>query len=238
MTPTLVDQAAGWQLEAYRDNSHIWVPGFIFPVEGPTRFVDSFGDARLSGTTEQHWHEGCDVMAAAGTPLVAVEDGVLTKYGGGDPLGGKSFVLTGDSGYWYYYAHLSRFVPTLKQGDLVTAGEVVGYVGATGDAVAPHLHFEIHDPGGQVLDSYGLLEAAWKARQQQLKLPGDDPGADPITVIGVRLSAPTTDPLATQTQAERDATIAANMKKSGGFPRYPDGSPVVVGTTLLPPPPY
>jgi murein DD-endopeptidase MepM/ murein hydrolase activator NlpD len=234
----LVDQAASWQLEAYRDHSHIWVPGFLFPVAGPTRFVDSFGDARLSGTTQQHWHEGCDVMAASGTPLVAVEDGVLTKYGGGDPLGGKSFVLTGTSGYWYYYAHLSRFVPTLKQGDLVTAGEVVGYVGATGDAVAPHLHFEIHDPGGQVLDSYGLLEAAWKARQQQLKLPGDDPGADPITVIGVRLSTTSSDPAAAGTPLATDAVVAANMKKPGGFPRYPDGSPVVVGATLLPPPPY
>jgi murein DD-endopeptidase MepM/ murein hydrolase activator NlpD len=233
-----VDQAARWQLEAYRDHSHIWVPGFLFPVEGPTRFVDSFGDARLSGTIHQHWHEGCDVMSAAGTPLVAVEDGVLTKYGGGDPLGGKSFVLTGSSGYWYYYAHLSRFVPTLKEGDIVTAGEVVGYVGATGDAVAPHLHFEIHDPDGQVLDSYGLLEAAWKARQQQLKLPGNDPGADPITVIGVTLGATAGGPLGAASPSAGDLMVAANLTKPGGFPRNPDGSPVVVGTTVLPPPPY
>ena len=233
----LVDQAAGWQLEAYEDHSHVWVPGFLFPVEGPTRFVDSFGDARLSGTAEQHWHEGCDVMAASGTPLIAVEDGVLTKYGGGDPLGGKSFVLTGTSGYWYYYAHLSRFVPTLEQGDFVTAGEVVGYVGATGDAVAPHVHFEIHDPGGQVLDSYGLLEAAWRARQEQLKLPGDDPGADPLTVVGVQLhvengrSAPDPPPSGTDPGA-------ADLTRPGGFPRYPDGTPVVVDPTPLPPPPY
>ena len=234
----LVDQAAGWQLEAYNDHSHVWVPGFLFPVEGPTRFVDSFGDARLSGTAEQHWHEGCDVMAASGTPLIAVEDGVLTKYGGGDPLGGKSFVLTGASGYWYYYAHLSRFVPSLKPGDIVTAGEVVGYVGATGDAVAPHLHFEIHDPDGQVLDSYGLLEAAWKARQQQLKLPGDDPGADPITVIGVALSATTGGPPPSNGVPATAPAVAANLAKPGGFPRYPDGSPVVVDPTALPPPPY
>jgi murein DD-endopeptidase MepM/ murein hydrolase activator NlpD len=233
----LVDQAARWQLEAYQDHSHVWVPGFLFPVEGPTRFVDSFGDARLSGTAEQHWHEGCDVMAASGTPLIAVEDGVLTKYGGGDPLGGKSFVLTGTSGYWYYYAHLSRFVPTLKQGDTVTAGEVLGYVGATGDAVAPHLHFEIHDPSGQVLDSYGLLEAAWKARQEQLKLPGDDPGADPVAVVTAQLQVDTGTTTSEPPPSGTDPP-AVDLTKPGGFPRYPDGTPVVVDPTPLPPPPY
>jgi murein DD-endopeptidase MepM/ murein hydrolase activator NlpD len=248
----LVDDAAGWQLEAYQDGSHVFIPGFLFPVEGPTRFVDSFGDARLSGTAEQHWHEGCDLMAAAGTPLIAVEDGVLTKYGGGDPLGGRSLVLTGTSGYWYYYAHLRGFVPTLKQGDGVTAGEVIGYVGATGDAVAPHLHFEIHDPDGQVLDSYGLLVAAWKARQHELQLPGTDPGTDPVTVVGATIAtagppgatvgalSPTSTVAGTDPTAAVDAarTLAENLTKPGGFPRYPDGSPVFVDATPLPPPPY
>ncbi len=208
----LVDQAAGWQVEAFQDGSHVWIPGFVFPVEGPTRFVDSFGDARLSGTNEQHWHEGCDVMSVAGTPLVAVDDGVLTDYGGGDPLGGKSLRLTGAGGYWYYYAHLSAFVPTLHQGDTVTAGEVIGYVGSTGDAAAPHLHFEIHAPDGQVLDSYGMLAAAWKARQQALHLTGTDPGNPP------------------------DPTVEIDPGTVGGFPRYPDGTPVTVESTAEPPP--
>jgi len=240
----LVDEAAGWQLEAYQDGSHVWIPGFLFPVEGPTRFVDSFGDVRMSGTAEQHWHEGCDVMAQAGTPLIAVEDGVLTKYGGGDPLGGRSLVLTGASGYWYYYAHLRGFVPTLKQGDVVIAGEVIGYVGSTGDAVASHLHFEVHDPDGQVLDSYGLLAAAWKARQQELELPGDDPSADPTTLLTSTNGAPTATgiDLTQATGAPPDASnaleIAQNLAKPGGFPRYADGSPVLVDATPLPPPPY
>ena len=147
-TATLVVQAAQWQLLTFQNASHVWVPGFVFPVEGPTTFTDTFGDPRLSGTSEQHWHEGCDVMAASGTPLVAVEDGVLGSYGGSDPLGGLSLSLQGASGYTYYYAHLSAFVPGLAQGDTVTAGEVVGYVGSTGDALAPHLHFEIHESGG------------------------------------------------------------------------------------------
>ncbi len=179
-TATQVDQAAEWQLASFENNSHVWVPGFIFPAEGPTRFVDSFGDARLSGTSEQHWHEGCDVMAAMGTPLVAVEDGVLTSYGGSDPLGGLSIFLKGTSGYSYYYAHLSAFAPGLAQGDTVTAGQLIGFVGQTGDALAPHVHFEIHDPDGQVLDAYGLLKTAWSARQAALGLPPGDP-ADPPT---------------------------------------------------------
>ena len=214
----LVDAAAAWQLEAYQDGSHVFIPGFLFPVEGPTRFVDSFGDARLSGTAEQHWHEGCDVMAAAGTPLIAVEDGVLTKYGGGDPLGGRSLVLTGTSGYWYYYAHLRGFGSTLKQGDAVTAGDVIGYVGATGDAVASHLHFEIHDPDGQVLDSYGLLDAAWKARQEELQLPGNDPGADPVTGQGFAASPATTsgsiDPTATGVAPDPIAGAAVDAART------------------------
>jgi murein DD-endopeptidase MepM/ murein hydrolase activator NlpD len=209
-TATQVDQAAGWQLQAFENASHVWVPGFIFPVEGPTRFTDTFGDARLSGTAEAHWHEGCDVMAVTGTPLVAVEDGVLTSYGGGDPLGGLSLFLKGTSGYSYYYAHLSAFAPGLAQGDTVTAGEVIGFVGSTGDAAAPHVHFEIHDPDGQVLDSYGLLKTAWAARQAQLGLPGGDPASPPAEV----------DP-----------------GTPGGFPRAPDGSPVGVGSPISPDPP-
>lgn len=206
-TATQVDQAAGWQLQAFENASHVWVPGFIFPVEGPTRFTDTFGDARLSGTAEAHWHEGCDVMAVTGTPLVAVEDGVLTSYGGGDPLGGLSLFLKGTSGYSYYYAHLSAFAPGLAQGDTVTAGEVIGFVGSTGDAAAPHVHFEIHDPDGQVLDSYGLLKTAWAARQAQLGLPGGDPANPPAEI----------DP-----------------GTPGGFPRAPDGSPVGVGSPISP----
>jgi murein DD-endopeptidase MepM/ murein hydrolase activator NlpD len=247
----LVSRAAHWQLVTYQDGSHIWIPGFVFPVAGTTRFVDSFGDSRLAGTKEQHWHEGCDVMAATGTPLVAVEDGVLKDYGHGDPLGGQSLLLQGASGYSYYYAHLSRFVPGMRQGDLVKAGTVIGYVGSTGDAVAPHLHFEIHEPDGLVLDSYGLLKAAWSARQQQLRLPGVDPG-DATLVATVAPTSTSPDGSSTSTSTSTTAPgatsvppgatgqtgpTAADPGRPGGFPRYPDGTPVQVEATLPPPPP-
>ena len=87
----------------------------MFPVAGPVQFIDSFGFPRLLGTGQQHWHEGCDVMSPMGTPLVAVEDGIVTKVGS-NLLGGLSVKITGTSGYWYYYAHLSAFAPGLVQG--------------------------------------------------------------------------------------------------------------------------
>ena len=87
------------------NNSHVFIPGYVFPVAGPVQFGDSFGYPRLLGTGQQHWHEGCDVMSPMGTPLVAAEDGVVTKVGE-NSLGGLSLKITGTSGYWHDYAHL------------------------------------------------------------------------------------------------------------------------------------
>jgi murein DD-endopeptidase MepM/ murein hydrolase activator NlpD len=198
---TLVAQAADWQLRTARNNSHVFIPGFVFPVAGPTQFVDSFGYPRLLGTGQEHWHEGCDVMSPMGTPVVAVEDGIVTKVGE-NSLGGLSLKITGTSGYWHYYAHLSGFAPGLVQGQTIKAGTVVGFVGNTGDAAGgpTHLHYEIHQPDGQVLDSFGLLTTAWQARQEQLQLGGTTPLSPPPFVL---------DPGGT-----------------GGFPRFADGRPI------------
>jgi murein DD-endopeptidase MepM/ murein hydrolase activator NlpD len=200
---TAVAAAAGWQLRTFQNNSQVWVPGFVFPVDGPVQFVDSFGYPRQVGTGQQHWHEGCDLMAPMGSPLVAVEDGVVTKVGE-NGLGGLSLKITGASGHWYYYAHLSSFAPDLVEGMPVAAGTLLGYVGNTGDAAGgpTHVHFEVHQPDGQVVDSFGLLKTAWQARQEQLDLGGIDPVTPPDPA-----SHP--DP----------GTVA-------GFSRFPDGRPV------------
>ncbi|HVN52133.1 MAG TPA: hypothetical protein VMT43_11895, partial [Acidimicrobiales bacterium] len=108
---------------------------------------------------------------------------------------------------------------------------------------------EVHEPDGQVLDSYGLLAAAWKARQQELDLPGDDPSVDPVTALGavtgglsvptgIDLTQATGPPSGAPAGSSRALTVARNLAEPGGFPRYPDGSPVVVDQTPLPPPPY
>ncbi|MGI9599102.1 MAG: M23 family metallopeptidase, partial [Acidimicrobiales bacterium] len=104
-------------------------------------------------------HEGIDLFAAQGTPLVATERGVITKVGVGR-LGGLKFWLKGESGSEWYYAHLDSFAPGLADGIVVEAGQLVGFVGNTGNAIGtpPHLHMQLHPNGGQPVNPYPLLK--------------------------------------------------------------------------------
>jgi murein DD-endopeptidase MepM/ murein hydrolase activator NlpD len=134
--------------------------GFRFPVNGEYRFSNSWGAPRMVGTKFAHAHQGVDVFASKGTPLVAVEPGTVVRRGS-DRLGGLKLWLIGDSGYLYYYAHLDGFVPSVVEGTRVTAGQTVGFVGDTGNAKggAPHVHFEVHVRGVAV-NPYPLLVVA------------------------------------------------------------------------------
>jgi peptidoglycan LD-endopeptidase LytH len=119
------------------------------PVAGNNSFVDSFGWPRPGGRT----HEGIDMIAAAGTPVVAVAPG--NARGASSVLGGLGVVLEHDSGGdWTFYAHLSAFGTSGH----VSAGTVIGYVGATGTTVN-HLHFEYHPSGGAAVNPYSALVA-------------------------------------------------------------------------------
>lgn len=111
--------------------------GWICPVQGARTFVDSWGAPRPGGRA----HQGVDIMAPRGTPVVIPVSGVVQLKTGG--IGGLTFRLQGDDGNWYYGAHLDAYAG--PQGRL-PAGTVVGYVGDTGDArgTGTHLHFEIH----------------------------------------------------------------------------------------------
>ena len=135
------------------------IHGFVFPVASPHTFSEDFGDPRLPGTPQAHTHQGCDVVAAEGTELYAAERGVITQVNGSG-LGGNGVWLKGESGTYYYYAHLSAYVLGLAAGQLVEAGQLIGYVGHTGDAYGPHLHFEVHPNGGPAVDPYPILLAA------------------------------------------------------------------------------
>ena len=118
---------------------------FVCPVAGPSAFGDSFGAPRPGGRR----HEGVDMMSPYGTPLVAAVSGVASFRT--TSLGGNSISLEGNDGNRYFYAHLSSWEGSSRG---VSAGEVVGYVGHTGDTTANHLHFEIHPGGGAAIDPY------------------------------------------------------------------------------------
>ena len=146
------------QLAAVRAGSNVVGGGFVFPVAGPRSYSDTFGAPRMFGTAYAHLHQGTDIFAAQGTPLVAVERGVLIKVGT-DVLGGIKLWLVGASGTRYYYAHLSAFAEGTAENKVVPAGEVIGYVGNSGNAATtpPHVHFEVHPGGGAAVNPYPLL---------------------------------------------------------------------------------
>jgi murein DD-endopeptidase MepM/ murein hydrolase activator NlpD len=117
--------------------------GFVFPVYGAVSFGDSFGAPRSD--VPGGWHHGEDIFAPVGTPILAVADGTLYSIGWND-IGGYRLWLRDREGNQFYYAHLAAYSPLALEGNQVEAGDVVGFVGDTGDADggAPHLHFEIH----------------------------------------------------------------------------------------------
>jgi murein DD-endopeptidase MepM/ murein hydrolase activator NlpD len=116
--------------------------GRACPVAGPTAFRDSWGEPRPGGRA----HHGTDLMAAEGTPLVAIENGTIWAISY-DVYGGNGLFIRGDSGEVYYYAHLSRYYPTITEGMRVHVNDYVGYVGHTGDATSPHLHLGWYPEG-------------------------------------------------------------------------------------------
>lgn len=121
------------------------VPLASFPVQGPCWFTDTWMAVRSGGRR----HEGVDLIAKTGQFVYAVVDGTLTKQAVDQPgsLSGNAWWLTGADGAYYFYAHLSAFAPDLAIGSKVVAGQIIGWVGATGNAAAPHLHFEVHPAG-------------------------------------------------------------------------------------------
>jgi len=117
--------------------------GYVFPVFGPASFGDTFGAPRAD--VSGGWHHGEDIFAPLGTPLLAVADGTVFSVGWND-IGGWRLWLRDHAGNEFYYAHLSAYSPLAVNGRQVKAGDVVGFMGKTGDAeFSPvHLHFEIH----------------------------------------------------------------------------------------------
>ena len=140
-----------------------------FPVAGKANFSHDWGFPRY--TPAPHLHEGTDVFAAFGTPIVSSEAGKVIQKGTAG-AGGISVWLRGDSGMGYYYAHLQSWAKDLQVGQRIEKGYVIGFVGDTGNAEggSPHLHFELHPgggPGTAARDPKPFLDDALRAAEEQ-----------------------------------------------------------------------
>jgi murein DD-endopeptidase MepM/ murein hydrolase activator NlpD len=168
------------QRRAEREIARLAAGDFTFPVAGPTTFTDDWGGPRQIGP-----HQGNDLFAPFGTPVVAVADGRIERVGT-LPISGNRFWLRTPGGDAFFYAHLASFAPAAQPGRRVTAGTVLGYLGNTGDAepTPPHLHFEAHPAGGGAVNPFVAL-TAW---QEQSGVAGDADAAaeQPGALVEVR----------------------------------------------------
>ena len=162
--------------------------GFVFPVYGKHSYSDDYGAARQ----DTGHHQGNDIFATAGTPVVAVCKGTLHRVGTNTVPGNRLWVKCAKGGDEFFYGHLSAFASDAHSGARVDAGQVVGFVGSTGDAeqTPPHLHFEVHPGGGGPVDPYPFLRA-WEHRRDVpaaawVKANGAGAGEQPGTLVVVR----------------------------------------------------
>jgi murein DD-endopeptidase MepM/ murein hydrolase activator NlpD len=130
-------------------------PGFLCPVKGGASFSNTWGARRSGGRT----HKGVDMFNARNTPLLAVVDGRVRF--SSNSLGGRSTHIYSDNGVVYYYTHLERHPSDMKSGQRVEKGDIVGYLGNSGNAryTSPHLHFEIR-PNGVAVNPYPTVRAS------------------------------------------------------------------------------
>jgi murein DD-endopeptidase MepM/ murein hydrolase activator NlpD len=136
------------------------VDGWTFPIRGSHDYGNA--DNRYGAPRSGHTHAGQDIFANCGTPEVAARGGKVIDSGYGGAAGYYVAVHTTDTQYDYFYAHL-RSQSVVRSGQTVSTGQLVGYVGETGDAVGCHLHFELWDGawwnGGHTIDPLPFLKA-------------------------------------------------------------------------------
>jgi len=152
---------AAAKAQGYRSNysgGTVQAGSFVFPVQGPHSFIDSWGAPRSGGRT----HKGTDILAPKGTPVVACVSGTISRTNPSDSgLGGITIWLRGSNGYSYYYAHLDGIASGIHKGVSVGAGSLKKKVGYTGNAGScNHLHFCSYTSSGTALNPYATLKAA------------------------------------------------------------------------------
>jgi murein DD-endopeptidase MepM/ murein hydrolase activator NlpD len=131
------------------DLSRLRGRSLILPITGVSaaQLSDTYAQARAVGAA----HEALDIMAPRGTPVLAVEDGRVAKLFLSKPGGVTLYQIDPGGEYAYYYAHLDRYAENIAEGASLRKGQVIAYVGSTGNASpdAPHLHFAIFRLGPQ-----------------------------------------------------------------------------------------
>lgn len=139
------------------------------PVVGvqPFNLYDSWGASRDGGRRK---HRGIDIFAPKGTAVVAVADGIIS-FIGDQPKGGQCIWLTTEAGASFYYAHLDRWAPGLYEGMEVRTGDLLGYVGNTGNAktTPPHLHFGINE-NDEMVNPYPILTKATPVQRARVTI--------------------------------------------------------------------
>ena len=131
-----------------------------FPTAQPCGYEDSWHAPRgTDANGKPLYHEGVDVIAPMGTPILAVVDGTVTRMNN-STRGGNQLRIGLPDGTYFFHAHIRDYAAGLKVGDQVHAGQVVAYVGQTGDAMysVPHLHFEVHPQGGAAVNPYPIVK--------------------------------------------------------------------------------
>jgi murein DD-endopeptidase MepM/ murein hydrolase activator NlpD len=143
--------------------------GLQMPVVGikPRDLYDSWHASRDGGRRK---HKGIDIFAPKGTAIVAVTNGVIS-YIGEQPKGGNCLWLTNEDGASFYYAHLDRWAPGLYEGMEVRSGDLLGYVGNTGNAKStpPHLHFAVNE-NDEMVNPYPILTRAAVVQRARVAL--------------------------------------------------------------------
>jgi murein DD-endopeptidase MepM/ murein hydrolase activator NlpD len=150
--------------------------GYVFPVLGAVSFTNDWGAPR----SDTGFHQGIDLFATLGAPIVAVHDGTLLAVGW-NRLGGHRLWLRDPAGNLFYYAHLSAYALGLHDGSEVHAGQILGFVGNSGDAQGTpyHLHFEIHPQARWAVPPFEYV-SDWKGNSTTISAPilGPGPGTN------------------------------------------------------------
>jgi len=156
-TTGAVDLPTAVALGVLPDLATLGIPQIsVFPSQGRCSFVDSWHEPRPGGRL----HIGVDIIGPKGLALYAVVDGTITKmYGADSKLSGNALRLTAPDSTYFFYAHLDSFAPGITIGSAVRAGQIIGYMGATGNAGISHLHFEIHPGGGEAINPFPVVKA-------------------------------------------------------------------------------